>query len=302
MDKYFNQLDKAIDRMVSGKEKELLKVYKKSLKELRGKISEQYSKYAIGEQLTFAEMSKYGRNERLFREIQGEINNLYRTAGVETRRLASNAYEESYYRTAFALEKGTQAKLSYTQIPREQIKAAVQMPLSGLTLNDRLSRNRQNLITRMREQITQGLVQGEGYVSMTKRVKEQFDKDAAGTMRILRTEGGRMQSLGTVESMEHANELGIITMRVWNSAIDGRTRDDHIDMDGKKIKPGELFTLPDGSRAEAPGLSGEASQDINCRCTMTQEIAGYEPEFRRVRGEGVIPQTTFIEWKSERLG
>ena len=300
--KYFNQIDKNTGRLTKRAERQVLAAYSQSLRAIRSEMSDIYSKYAIGEQLTFSEMAKYDRNEKMFKSIQNEINRMTRGNAATTRQMAGNIYEQSYYRAGFALEKGTQAKLSYTMLPAEQIKASVQNPISGLRLNDRISRNRQQLIIRVREQITQGMVQGEGYVTMTSRIKDVYDRDATSAMRILRTEGHRNQQMGTVDSIEHAENLGVKTLRVWDAAIDGRTREDHAQMDGEKVKKGELFTLPDGSTAEAPGLSGVAEQDINCRCSVRVEVDGYSPEFRRQREEGLIPYTNYSEWEKDRLG
>lgn len=262
--KYFNQIDRNTGRLTKKAEKRVLSAYRSSLKELRALMSAQYSKYAVGEQLTFSEMAKYNRKEKMFKEIQSEINRMTRGKAATTRQMAGDIYEQSYYRAGFALEKGTQAKLSYTQLPREQIAASVQNPISGLGLNERISRNRQLLISRCREQITQGMVQGEGYVKMTARIKDVYDKDATGAMRILRTEGHRNQQMGTADSIEHAEELGVKVKKIWDATVDGDTREDHADMDGREADKDGLFTLPDGSRGEAPGLTGEASQDINC--------------------------------------
>ena len=56
-----------------------------------------------------------------------------------------------------------------------------------------------------------------------------------------------------------------------------------------------------GLQAEAPRLFGVAEEDIRCRCTMITLVEGYSLEFRRARGEGVIPYKTFDEWKKNRI-
>jgi len=51
-----------------------------------------------------------------------------------------------------------------------------------------------------------------------------------------------------------------------------------------------------------PGeLGGPAEEVINCRCTYTGVIAGYEPEARRARDEGIIPYTNYKDWFANRI-
>jgi hypothetical protein len=41
---------------------------------------------------------------------------------------------------------------------------------------------------------------------------------------------------------------------------------------------------------------GTAASDINCRCDLTYEVEGVKHDFRRARGEGVIPYQTYQQW------
>ena len=38
----------------------------------------------------------------------------------------------------------------------------------------------------------------------------------------------------------------------------------------------------------------------NCRCRVRAQIEGYEPKFRRVRGEGIVENKTYNQWAGER--
>ena len=57
-----------------------------------------------------------------------------------------------YYTTAFALENRVKAKLGYTMVDPATVSAALQNPISGLTLNERLQ-----------EKQKAGYNQSEGY-------------------------------------------------------------------------------------------------------------------------------------------
>ena len=292
---------KNADRLTSQTERQVVRAYKQSLKSVRGELGEIYTKYAVAGELTYSEMSKYNRLNRLFDELNGEIRRLTGETGQGIRRLAGGVYQEGFYRAGFGIERESQAKIGFYALRRDDIQAAVQNPLSGLTLNDRLARNRADIIIRTKEQITQGLIQGESYQKVARRVTEVFDKDASKALRVVRTEAHRCQNLGISKAFDDAAETGVKFRKVWIASGDGSTRDDHLAMDGREADKDGLFTLPSGARGEAPGLTGEASDDINCRCTSEAEIVGYTPGFRRARGEGVIPQEDFDDWKRERL-
>ena len=157
--------------------------------------------------------------------------------------------------------------------------------------------------------ITQGLVLGESYGAMSKRLTSTFEGDAVKARRVVRTEAHRNAQAGSLAASEHANDLGVEMELMWQSTIDDRTRGQHQLMDGKlavnlstRGSKGErwLFTLPDGVTAPAPGMSGYAHHDINCRCAKRSFIKGFEPSVRRIRGEGVVPYKTYTEWAEEK--
>ena len=55
--------------------------------------------------------------------------------------------------------------------------------------------------------------------------------------------------------------------KVWHSTRDGRSRPDHLAMNGKSVGWDESFILPDGTRMSGPhDPNAPASQLISCRC------------------------------------
>jgi len=286
--------------MTKEAEKKILQAYAKSLKTIRNELAGIYAKYETAGVLTYAEMSKYNRLSGMFDILSGEIKEMTGTNYQITKRLGSEVYQEGYYQTAFAIEKTAMARLRFSVLRKEDILASVLNPISGLTLNERLSKNRIEIIAKTKEQITQGLIKGESYKNMSDRIKELYEGDAKKSMRIVRTEGHRNTQQGILNAGEHAAEMGIKMLKVWDAAIDDKTRDDHRDMDGEKVKTDEDFTLPDGSSGPGPGMTGVAEQDIQCRCRLRYEIEGYAPEVRRVRGEGVVPYETYNEFKEAK--
>jgi len=287
-----------VERMIRETEKALVKNYRQALMNIRIDLQKIYDKYGAGGKLTHAEMSKYNRLTNLHKSLEKELINITGRNGREIKMLASDAYQESFYRYGYLIEKNLNVGLRFGILNPEVIKAAVQNPISGLTLNETLAKNRREIVLNIRREVTQGLIKGESYFKVARRIKDALGKDAAKAKRVARTEGGRAQIQGQVESFNHAEDRGIEMDRIWVATLDDRTRDSHASMDGQKADSNGLFTLPGGIKTEGPHLSGIAEEDINCRCTIITEIN--EDSARRIKGEGVQKYKTYEEWRREK--
>ena len=305
LQKKAKQLIRRTDKQERELIRELQKQYSKSLIEVRKKVSEVYSKHSDDGILTYAQMQKYNRLKVLEKSIVDELNGLYKETGKSLNLKLGQLYEDSYLFTGFSLETEAQAKLNFSILPKDQIKEAVQNPISGLTLNDRLAKNRFEIITKTREQLTQGLIQGESINKMAKRIKDVYEGDINKSVRIARTETNRVRNAGTIRGYEKAEAMGLEFDKIWLATLDNRTRDSHQALDGQKADKNGLFHS-NGFSAEAPGGFGVASEDINCRCTTRVELRDVaKPTERRARDEGnkgeIIPYTTYDEWLENRV-
>lgn len=303
LDKDLKKADRHLLNMEKSLAKELSKTYALALKETRATLAKMYEKYGDG--VTHVDMAKFSRLQNLEKEIS---TILVSTTGKNARALQKglvNIYDESFLYTAFAIERETQLKLAYTHVNKKAIQEAIQMPISGLTLRETLQKNRADVILQTRRQITQGLVQGEGYAKMANRIKQTFQGDFNKSLRIVNTEAHRISQDARLRSINHAASKGVQMVKIWDATLDGDTRDAHQNLDGVKIAIDENFVSDNGGQGPTPGQLGEASDDINCRCSIRTEIVGYEAEVRRARDEEgrteVIPYTTYNEWKKNRI-
>jgi hypothetical protein len=139
------------------------------------------------------------------------------------------------------------------------------------------------------------LNQGASYSQIAKGIVDLSNRSYADSLRVAATESHRIQTMAFEDSLGLLDEAGADYGKAWSAAIDDRTRQDHVDMDGVEAADDGIFTLPDGSTGPGPGLTGSAAQDINCRCSAVAIIAGQRPTERRIRGEGIVPFETFSE-------
>jgi len=290
------QGDNAAERLTKQTEKQLITNYQGALKELRNKLSKLAEKGVLNN----ADMQKYNRLSNLEKEIGEEISKLTGKNASNLRKGIGDVYEEQYYRTAFAIESEAQARLGFGQLDRDAINKIIENPMDNIGFLERNRENSQRLRRQLREQLSRGLIQGEGYQKIARRLKERMDVGASEAVRIARTECHRAQTQGRLDSIGRAEKAGVQAVRVWVATLDDRTRDTHADLDGQRADEDGYFDI-NGIQAEGPGLTGAAEEDINCRCTVRLEIEGYEPEVRRSREEGTIPHQTYNEYYNERI-
>lgn len=291
----FDKLKKSLEKASLRKEKDIAKRYAALYQEINQTISKYVSRYEKDGLLTYHEMAKHNRLEKLLKDVNKLINGADTGLRNEIHGHLRSQFKESYYQSAFILETGSKAKLGYTTVKDEVLDAAINNNFNGLTLNERLSKRRGDLIYSMRESITRGLVEGQTYRGMANIIKDELEGDLVKANRIVRTESHRIRESGGLESVLHAKSKGVIMTKTWNTVSDERVRDRHAKLDGVTIDADEQFEV-NGYKADAPTLFGVAELDINCRCFLSYEIVKVEkPEHEE------IADLNYAEWQKERL-
>lgn len=295
MQNELRKLNKRLENLSASKERDVARVYAAVLRELRHQLSDVYSKHEVGGKLTWDVMMKHNRLNKLEDEVRKKLMSMNNEIKLLTYNHLKDVYQESYYNTAYLIEKESQAKLAYSTVKPEVIEKSIQNNFTGLTLNERLNKNRNDLIIKMREEITKGLHEGKTYKQMTDAIKDSLEGDVVKARRIVRTESHRLREESSHQAAKHAHERGVKMVKVWNSVADERVRSSHSSLDGTKVDVDEEFEI-NGMKAEAPGLFNDPSMDINCRCFTTYEVVAIEkPQYNE------LENITYSEWKDERV-
>ena len=302
LDGKYTQLDRVADRLTEQKiRKELLPAYKQSLDNIRGDIALLYEKHAKAGKLEMVDVTRYNRLKNLEQGIAEEMSRLRGKQVRITSKTIKGVYQESFYRGAFILESAVQAKLRFGQLPAKQVSAALVNPMDRIGWKDRTLEGARLATRQIREEITQGIIKGESYPQVARRVKERADMAAYRAERIVRTEAHRARTMGTLDSMRQAESMGVELTYIWTAAIDDVTRDSHADMDSREANEDNLFEFPDGTLVEGPGLHPDPAESINCRCALRANVSGMSPELRRVRGADVVPYQSYHQWYNARI-
>jgi SPP1 gp7 family putative phage head morphogenesis protein len=117
----------------------------------------------------------------------------------------------------------------------------------------------------LRDSLQQGIDAGEAIPDLAKRVNEimQDAIENRATM-IARSETVRASNFGAEEAMRQS---GVVESKEWVVAIDERTCDICMEMDGMVVGLGEIFAEDSYSDIAAP------PRHVNCRCTIVPVVS-----------------------------
>lgn len=122
----------------------------------------------------------------------------------------------------------------------------------------------------MREQLLVGLEAGESIGDLGKRVIGAVAFTAARAERVARTEVVGASNAG---SMAQMREIDLPATKTWLATGGPRTRETHAAANGQTVDVNEQFTVG-GTPMDRPHAEGApADEVVNCRCTVTFEIA-----------------------------
>ena len=295
LDYLLAQVRRIEEHREKGTEAKILKNYQEILKELRHYLADTYSQYAEDDKLTYEILRRHSRYARFLDEVEKKINDL----SPETKRLirstVEQVYEHTYNGMIDAVQDRAQDVVSGLKGCTQAIlRRAVENPVSKLTLNDRLEKHRKEIIYDIKQAITVGLMNGDRYSTMAGRIKQSVDGSYKKAIRISRTETHRVREAGNLDAARSVQEalssgnVPLQMMKVWKTMKDERVRPakqkgrnkqyDHRKMDGVAVKIDEEFILPSGAKTMAPGQSGVAGEDINCRCYLSYELRKVDEE------------------------
>lgn len=160
---------------------------------------------------------------------------------------------------------------------------------------------------KIRNQITQGIIQGERLDQIAKRLAEVTSSTNENLMMThARTAMTSAQNAGRQIRLEDAKKLGIKLKKEWMATLDLHTRDAHRDLDGQKVDVDKPFKV-DGYEIRFPAdPHAQPYLVYNCRCTLVADIDDYPEEYQRydnIDGEPIKNMTyrEWEQWKKQQL-
>ena len=294
-------------------EKRIKAMYRTLMRDLRAFLAEGYEKYADADgRLYMANLDAQRKRAWFLKEITKNYDNIAPELKAEMLSLIEETYRKSYEGMAAAVKSADKPEelaeiLQDIPVQPEILNQAVNNNISKLTLPAVMEKHRQEIIYQLQNVIVIGLLNGDRYDQMAKRITERVDVSYSKAMNISRTESHRNVESGMLDCAERIQKgmegSEYIYAATWHTMQDERVRPqqrrktksgwkttyskngaNHMIMEGVTVKVGEFFNLGGGAKTKAPGQSGVAAHDCNDRCFLEYNLMTIE-EFAKATGQ-----------------
>ena len=213
-------------------------------------------------------------------------------------------YAVNHNYATYEIEKGSKFNTQYTLYDAQTVerlmrdkpdllprKAAVNIPKDEQW-------NKQHI----NSAVLQGILQGKSNDDIAKDLATTITTMShTSAIRNARTMTTSAENGGRIDSYKRAESMGINMLQVWVATLDGRTRHEHIQLDGQKRKVGEPFVV-DGYKIDFPGdPSAEPFLVYNCRCCLIGEVEGVNLDLSDTsQRESKLGNMTYEQWKESK--
>ncbi len=310
------------EQQLARLESRISAIYKTAAKELKTKIDDYFSAFAVQDKkyrarVDAGEMTKekyrqwllaqIGRGAR-FEKLRDEMAERY-TKANET----AVAYVNDITPSIYSLNR------NYAAYTIEQVAGDVGFTLWDEQTVKRLIVEEPNLMPYYPEkralkrgidldwgkkqitaQVTSGILQGEGIGKISARLQTNIPAmNRTSAIRTARTAVTGAQNSGRMDAYTQAEKMGIEMEREWVATLDNRTRHAHQILDGKRAPIDKPFKV-DGQEIMFPGDAKAAPYLVyNCRCTQIA-VVKETPDAKRRAGKSVIDNMTYQEWERKK--
>ncbi len=297
-------------------EKKIRKIYKSLMKELNAFVAEEYFLYADGKGvLSYATFQEKAREARFLEEVVKQVDGITPEIKKEMMKLVEETYTNCYQGMGNAVKKASNTEMlakamTDTTLRPEVLKQAFNNNISKLTLPQVLEKHRQEIIYNIKQELTIGMINGDRYEQMARRISDKVDISYNKATNIVRTESHRNIESGLFDCAENIAQSvdgsGLVYVAIWRTMKDERVRPnvrrktkkgwktykstngaDHQKMEGKTIRVGDFFEFSDGVKTKCPSKSGVARHDCNCRCFLEYDVMT-EEEFAKLNSNSKI--------------
>lgn len=296
-------------------EKKIQEIYHSLMDDLDAFLAKEYKKYADEDgRLYMTYLDSKRQRAKFLQEIVENVDSITPDLKKTMMNLVNKTYEECYKGMSETVKEAVTADRvaevsGNLSVRPEVLKQAVDNNISKLTLPQVLQKHRAEIIYQIQQELTIGLINGDRYERMAKRISERVGVSMSKANNIARTESHRNIESGMMDCAERLdsklNGSDLIYAATWRTMKDSRVRPqvrrrtkhgwrtsyskngaNHMKMEGVTVRVGELFDLGGGVKTKAPGKSGVAAQDCNCRCFLEYNLMTVE-EFAKATGQSV---------------
>ena len=210
-------------------------------------------------------------------------------------------YEISYLGQIYNLHK--QDIPVYLPLNHKKLVKAVYKDIEGMKFSKRLYKDVDKVKKEVISEISRGIASGFTVDEISVNIADRLGVSMRKAYQIARTEGGRVSTESTYDSIKDSISKGADLVKVWDSTLDKKTRPHHRELDGQYAEVDEPFKYS-GGEVKAPHMFGIASEDINCRCALLSSPRwDVEEEYTKrdnITGE-TIKAKNYFDWEKKYL-
>lgn len=269
--------------------RDILKAYGQALDEVRTEMAKIYAKYSVDGKLQVNLQQRYAILQRLEKKLTSMYQTLGKVDFDTTSKILQNIYSESYYRTAYAIDRGASVNIAFKLLTPELINAAVNTPIDGTMFSDRIWHNKEILVNRLRNLIEKAIIQGTDSQKLAKLLKDEFGVSANESKRLINTELARVVSQANDSIYKQSS---VVTQVMWDATLDNKTSQICRHLDGQKWDVDADHPTPPANP--------------HCRSCLIPIVPGWKPTIRRENvkdstgNKPIINYTTYEKWKQSK--
>ncbi len=273
-----NKREKEVIRVQLSDEEKTLKylkqVYQKASEDIRESIAYLDTRLDLGDPNISSIVYQKKYQEAILKQIETGLEDLNKNQYKTLQDFFEGSYVNGYVGSMYNLE-GQGIPLTVPIDPKQVTKAVqIDSKLSKKYYQNReFPENINRLKLSIKAEVSRGIASGKSWSEVAYNIasgmNSPFNRALNDAIRIVRTEGHRINQQGFLDAGDEAKKHGADILKQWDSTLDSRTRPWHQEADGQ-IREWEEDFIVHGEKMKAPSVGGSASNVINCRCQLLQ--------------------------------
>lgn len=171
------------------------------------------------------------RLEALKIQIQNEVEGIYGVRDKEMQNYLVRTYGETYYHTAFEIQKGNGVGWSLNRFDTNKVNTIIHKPWAadGKNFSERIWEDKTKLINTLHTGLTQNFIRGEAPDKLISSITKEFNIKKSASARLVMTESAAYSSKARQDSFKRLN----LSKYEIVATLDSKTSEICQEMDGK---------------------------------------------------------------------
>jgi len=166
------------------------------------------------------------------------------------------------------------------------VEAAVNVPIEGKMFSDRIWKNKELLVNRVRSSVERGIIQGTSIDKLARDISKNFGSSAYASRRLISNEVARC--VGNAQD-EIYKESGVVKEVLFDATLDDKTSDICQNLDGKRFPLNDHPMIPEDTH-------------VGCRSAIIPIVKGWQPTKKRENqgDKPIIDYTSYDTWAKSK--